>query len=172
MRIEYQLPPAEKQNAKGWFTFYVFVRPALSDEQYCVTGQIETKGVIASGSVALLQLSPKELKKQSFILSLPQATEVYSWFLDAKFLDPKTKETVEKPVLDGDSLLIEGYVDGRYFRLSRNSGDSPESREFFKRLKAFRVWKEKPNQALEPTSTAVTPPAVAGDRASGTRGSP
>ena len=30
----------------------------------------------------------------------------------------------------------------------------------------------EPNQALEPTSTAVTPPAVAGDRASGTRGSP
>jgi hypothetical protein len=28
------------------------------------------------------------------------------------------------------------------------------------------------NQALEPTSTAVTPPADAGDRASGTRGSP
>ena len=32
--------------------------------------------------------------------------------------------------------------------------------------------KTEPNQALEPTSTAVTPPAVAGDRASGTRGSP
>ena len=31
--------------------------------------------------------------------------------------------------------------------------------------------KKKPNQALEPTSTAVTPPASAGDRASGTRGS-
>jgi hypothetical protein len=30
----------------------------------------------------------------------------------------------------------------------------------------------EPNQALEPTSTAVTPPASAGDRASGTRGSP
>jgi hypothetical protein len=29
----------------------------------------------------------------------------------------------------------------------------------------------QPNQALEPTSTAVTPPASAGDRASGTRGS-
>ena len=32
--------------------------------------------------------------------------------------------------------------------------------------------KTEPNQALEPTSTAVTPPADAGDRASGTRGSP
>jgi len=32
--------------------------------------------------------------------------------------------------------------------------------------------KKEPNQALEPTSTAVTPPASAGDRASGTRGSP
>ena len=31
--------------------------------------------------------------------------------------------------------------------------------------------KTEPNQAPEPTSTAVTPPAVAGDRASGTRGS-
>ena len=31
--------------------------------------------------------------------------------------------------------------------------------------------KTEPNQALEPTSTAVTPPASAGDRASGTRGS-
>jgi ascorbate-specific PTS system EIIC-type component UlaA len=31
--------------------------------------------------------------------------------------------------------------------------------------------RNEPNQALEPTSTAVTPPAVAGDRASGTRGS-
>ena len=31
--------------------------------------------------------------------------------------------------------------------------------------------KTEPNQALEPTSTAVTPPADAGDRASGTRGS-
>jgi len=28
-----------------------------------------------------------------------------------------------------------------------------------------------PNQTLEPTSTAVTPPAIAGDRASGARGS-
>ena len=32
--------------------------------------------------------------------------------------------------------------------------------------------KTEPNQALEPTSTAVTTPASAGDRASGTRGSP
>ena len=31
--------------------------------------------------------------------------------------------------------------------------------------------KTEPNQAPEPTSTAVTPPAVAGDRASGARGS-
>jgi hypothetical protein len=31
---------------------------------------------------------------------------------------------------------------------------------------------ERANQAPEPTSTAVTPPAFAGDRASGTRGSP
>ena len=29
-----------------------------------------------------------------------------------------------------------------------------------------------PNQALEPTITAVTPPAIAGDRASGARDSP
>jgi hypothetical protein len=36
----------------------------------------------------------------------------------------------------------------------------------------FESAKKPPNQALEPTSTAVTPPAVAGDRASGTRGSP
>jgi hypothetical protein len=40
----------------------------------------------------------------------------------------------------------------------------------------FWEWYQKqnkaPNQALEPTSTAVTPPAIAGDRASGTRGSP
>jgi hypothetical protein len=34
------------------------------------------------------------------------------------------------------------------------------------------LMKTEPNQALEPTSTAVTPPASAGDRASGTRGSP
>ena len=33
------------------------------------------------------------------------------------------------------------------------------------------IYKRWPNQALEPTSTAVTPPADAGDRASGTRGS-
>ncbi len=32
--------------------------------------------------------------------------------------------------------------------------------------------KTEANQALEPTNTAVTPPAVAGDRASGARGSP
>ena len=36
----------------------------------------------------------------------------------------------------------------------------------------YKHKKTEPNQALEPTSTAVTPPAVAGDRASGTRGSP
>jgi hypothetical protein len=36
----------------------------------------------------------------------------------------------------------------------------------------FYIIKMKPNQALEPTSTAVTPPASAGDRASGARGSP
>ena len=35
----------------------------------------------------------------------------------------------------------------------------------------FHYRKTEPNQAPEPTSTAVTPPAVAGDRASGTRGS-
>ena len=34
------------------------------------------------------------------------------------------------------------------------------------------ILKKAPNQAPEPTSTAVTPPAAAGDRASGTRGSP
>jgi hypothetical protein len=39
------------------------------------------------------------------------------------------------------------------------------------RLAALEAIEAEPNQALEPTSTAVTPPAVAGDRASGTRGS-
>jgi hypothetical protein len=34
------------------------------------------------------------------------------------------------------------------------------------------VWTKKPKQALEPTSTAVTPAADAGTRASGTPGSP
>ena len=34
-----------------------------------------------------------------------------------------------------------------------------------------RIGKKAANQAPEPTSTAVTPPADAGDRASGTRGS-
>ena len=34
-----------------------------------------------------------------------------------------------------------------------------------------RQFETEPNQSPEPTSTAVTPPAVAGDRASGTRGS-
>jgi len=41
--------------------------------------------------------------------------------------------------------------------------------ELFSEFRRARLkW---PNQALEPTSTAVTPPADAGDRASGTRGS-
>jgi hypothetical protein len=47
--------------------------------------------------------------------------------------------------------------------------------EEFARLYNRQILKQKkkePNQALEPTSTAVTPPASAGDRASGARGSP
>jgi len=39
-------------------------------------------------------------------------------------------------------------------------------------IHALSVSENSPNKALEPTSTAVTPPAIAGDRASGARGSP
>jgi hypothetical protein len=40
------------------------------------------------------------------------------------------------------------------------------------RLNGLARMRISPNQAAEPTSTAVTPPADAGDRASGARGSP
>ena len=48
-------------------------------------------------------------------------------------------------------------------------------REYLKTLLAAYdegTMKNGPNKAAEPTSTAVTPPADAGDRASGARGSP
>ena len=47
-------------------------------------------------------------------------------------------------------------------------------RKEFPGISALYLYRKstRPNQALEPTSTAVTPPADAGDRASGTRGSP
>jgi hypothetical protein len=66
--------------------------------------------------------------------------------------------------------FFEGWIE-----ISENPGQSALEWAAQKRESSSRPasdMKKEPNQALEPTSTAVTPPASAGDRASGARGSP
>ena len=66
--------------------------------------------------------------------------------------------------------LIEGIPVDEFIR--QNADDAFLVQEgYFDILHEREVARAEPNQAPEPTSTAVTPPAVAGERASGTRGS-
>jgi len=74
-------------------------------------------------------------------------------------------------MLEGKFYFKHGDWNGSIWNISRVE-KWPLDINFVK-LEVQKDGKEKePNQALEPTSTAVTPPANAGDRASGTRGSP
>jgi hypothetical protein len=80
---------------------------------------------------------------------------------------------VSEPMTTEKKIEFEAAVKARRERLAKIGFVPPMLRtpiaEFYG---PPRAEKNSPNQALEPTSTAVTPPAVAGDRASGTRGSP
>lgn len=146
-RIDYDLPALETSTGQDALTFRIFVQPALSDESYAVEGALKIpEAGEAGGSLTLIERGSRERKNRVFVLTHSQAQEVYGWFVDAKFLDPTTEEDLKAPVLDGDEMLIEGFVGGRYFRIRRNSGDSSGSSAFFKRVELFRTWKEEPNQ--------------------------
>ena len=84
------------------------------------------------------------------VLFLPKGrlSFVYEMNRALKHMLPDLKKKMQK-----DGVTPIAFSDS-FFSLSLFAGEKP------------------PNQALEPTSTAVTPPADAGDRASGTRGSP
>ena len=146
-RIDYDLPAFEKPATKDSFVFRMFIQLALSDISYAVECALNIpEGGEAGGSLTLVERSGQDRTSRSFALSHAQAREVFGWFSDAKFLDPKIAEVVEVQVLDGDGMLIEGFVGGRYFRVHRNSGDSASSAVFFRRVEMFRTWKEEPNQ--------------------------
>ncbi len=151
-RIDYDLPALEKPVELDSFVFRIFIRPALSDSSYAFDGKLrnsESGG--AAGSLTLIERAPSKMKSYTFVLTDSQAREVHGWFSDAKFLDPKTAEASSATVLDGDEILIEGFVGGRYFRIYRNSGDSAASAAFFRRAQAFRILKDAPNQSPQPS---------------------
>ncbi len=153
LRTDFDLEALDTSSDKEAFSFRAFVLPSLSPSRYAIDGKLKLPKIgEASGSLTLIEADGPERKARTFSLTHSQAREVYAWFSEAKFLDPKIAESVRVPVLDGVGLVIEGYVDGRYFRLERNSGDSPISEKFFRRLDAFRIWKEEPNQSLQPTA--------------------
>ena len=78
-------------------------------------------------------------------------------------LTPKKEEG--HPMTGYLRVLLLREFEGRR-ALIRKEDIANEKNPFF-----YLYLKKQPNQAPEPTSTAVTPPAVAGDRASGARGS-
>ena len=84
--------------------------------------------------------------------------------LSERFGSSSTWSVSAQPVLthDGDYMVQYRYGEHSGTLYAAWKGDHY----------SFSDEKKSPNQALEPTSTAVTPPADAGDRASGARGSP
>lgn len=150
-RIDYDLPALEKPAGSDSLALRIFIQPALAYSAYALDGLLRVPEVGESGgSLTLVERTSQEGKKRVFALTHLQAREIFSWFHDAAFLVPKTKETIDTAVLDGDEMLIEGYFRGRYFRFRRNSGDSTASAAFFRSVNAFRIWKEEPNQPPEP----------------------
>ncbi len=155
-RIDYDLPAFEQPKAKASLSFRIFIRQALSDDGFAVEGTLLLpENGEAGGSLSLVEKDAQERKRRTFVLTHAQAREVFSWFSDAGFLDPKVVETNEAPLLDGDEMHLEGFVGSRYFRVRRNSGDSPASAAFIKRVVLFRTWTEEPNQTSEPTPSGV-----------------
>lgn len=147
LRTNYDLDALERSKEDEALVFRAYVHPALSPRKYAVEGKLKLPKIgEASGLLTLIELDGPERKSRTFTLTHLQAHEVHAWFSEAKFLDAKIAETVSVPVLDGVELVIEGYVDGRYFRLRRNAGDSPASQGFFRHFESFRIWKEEPNQ--------------------------
>ncbi|HWA28605.1 MAG TPA: hypothetical protein VG734_23350 [Lacunisphaera sp.] len=154
LRTDFDLEVLHATADKGAFSFRAYVLPSLSPTKYAIDGKLTLPQIgEATGSLTLVVADGPERRVRTFRLTHAQARDVYAWFSEAEFLDPKTPETVSIPVLDGIDLLIEGYVNGRYFRFQRNSGDSPISEKFFRRLDAFRIWKEEEtNQTPAPTA--------------------
>ena len=64
--------------------------------------------------------------------------------------DIEKTDVLEISIASGETQMGHSFISSRIGKVTQNN---------------------RPNQAPEPTSTAVTPPAVAGDRASGARGS-
>ena len=135
---------------------------------------VDARTLQESGVIALLPSVPEfdyypGLESSAYDLSgfdqnavVVRKTGLLSYLQDLMSRDPSEKE-IEK-----DGII---YISPTYQRFQKASWayKTTFNREMYRRKKEQT---KEPNQALEPTSTAVTPPADAGDRASGTRGSP
>jgi hypothetical protein len=158
----FEVAALEKPESGCSLSFQIFVIPQLGGGSYCVCGKLFLRKNDASGSTILLRRIEKEkVEEQHWDLTNTQADAVLNWFSKAEFLDVKTPPVVPPSVLDGVMLAIEGYVDGRNFKILRNAYDSPKTEEFYRCVDAFRIWKAPPDQKLtEPTAATVVTPAA------------
>jgi hypothetical protein len=155
-RKDYEVEIPQKPASDCSLSFQVFIRPELRLRRaYFVGGRLYFPGKgDAHGVIVMRYAKDEKIAEERWDLSATQAGEVYGWFSDAKFLDPKTSRDVPPRVLDGVDICVDGYVEGRNFRLRRNSGDSLSTEGFYLRVEAFRIWKNLPNQTREATATA------------------
>ncbi|MDD2763923.1 MAG: hypothetical protein PHE83_08135 [Opitutaceae bacterium] len=116
-----------------------------------------------------LPQEPGTWKNGSYSQKLLLASEGFSFDIAERYL-VLLKQTREGWVVSRDSTINDDMIYDGYFDAFADAHEVSVSKAI-ELLKAFRK-SQKPNQAAEPTRTAVTPPADAGDRASGARGSP
>jgi hypothetical protein len=135
-------------------SFQIFVMPSFGRREYCVSGKLFLRKNDASGSaISLRRIENEKVVEQHWSLTNNQAIEVLNWFGRAEFLDSKTPAAVPASVADGVALGIEGYINGRNFKILRNAFDSPKSQEFYRCVDAFRIWKAPYDQkTVEPTA--------------------
>ncbi|HUJ43225.1 MAG TPA: hypothetical protein VLW52_06430 [Opitutaceae bacterium] len=98
----------------------------------------------------------------------PQALD-HTVLVSLYTLDPNRPDVPISPQEARKLLKVHGRVEyllpGEKAGRSLEFGDAEIGRDYFDQ-------EDQPNQTAEPTRTTVTPPAGAGDRASGARGSP
>jgi hypothetical protein len=131
--------PAADEN----LSFLVIIEPALFPKSaFCVYGSIQqpTSNQPATGILNIKHETADGFKDQQLRLNPAQVGEVYSWFRESRFLDPKEKNALPPSVIDGVSMWIEVYQGKQLFRFYRNAYDNQNSERFYVRVKAAEIW--------------------------------
>lgn len=142
-RVSHSRPVPEED-----LSFLIFIEPALFPKSaFCVYGSIQqpTTPRSATGILHIKHETTDGFKDQQIHLNPVQAGEVYYWFRESRFLDPKEKNALPPGVLDGVSMWIEVYQGKQLFRFYRNAYDNQNAERFYTKVKAAEIWIAFPN---------------------------